>query len=68
MDMKWHWIKEAVERGEVKVDYCNTKAILADLMTKPLPQHAHSTLTRPWQHRGDGVQVQDQVSNEDPRP
>ena len=45
IDIKWHWIREAVESKDIRVSYCNTKAMLADLMTKPLPQHAHSTLT-----------------------
>jgi hypothetical protein len=46
IDIKWHWIREAVESKDIRVLYCNTKAMLADLMTKPLPQHAHYTLTR----------------------
>ena len=46
IDIKWHWIREAVQSKALKVSYCNTKAMLADLMTKPLPQHAHTTLTR----------------------
>ena len=38
--------REAVESKDIRVSYCNTEAMLADLMTKPLPQHAHTTLTR----------------------
>jgi hypothetical protein len=37
IDRKYHFVREKVELNEVKLVYCNTKAMIADILTKPLP-------------------------------
>jgi hypothetical protein len=32
--IKWHWIRERVEEGEVVVDFVGTKEMAADMLTK----------------------------------
>jgi len=34
--LRWHFIREKVEEGIVKLVYISTKAQIADLLTKPL--------------------------------
>ena len=34
IDMKYHFIREAVNSGRVVLEYCPTEQILADVMTK----------------------------------
>ncbi len=36
IDIKFHYIREAVENGSVQLKYCCTEEMLADLLTKPL--------------------------------
>ncbi len=36
IDIKFHYIREAVENGSVQLKYCSTEEMLADLLTKPL--------------------------------
>ncbi|CAI7905761.1 unnamed protein product [Closterium sp. NIES-53] len=38
IEVKHHFIREAVEMGEVKLTYVSTKAQPADFLTKPLPK------------------------------
>jgi hypothetical protein len=37
IEVKYHFIRDLVENGVVKLQYCNTKVQIADLLTKPLP-------------------------------
>ncbi|GMF49732.1 unnamed protein product [Phytophthora lilii] len=37
IDIKYHHIRDEVKRGEVKLEYCETSIMLADIMTKALP-------------------------------
>ena len=32
-----HFIRKLVAKGDIKIEYCNTKEQVADLFTKPLP-------------------------------
>lgn len=34
--MKFHFLRELVKNGEIKLDYCDTKEQIADIMTKPV--------------------------------
>ena len=36
VDVRYFFIKDCIERGELKVEYCPTDEMLADFMTKPL--------------------------------
>lgn len=35
--MKYNFIWDAIEAGEVKIDYISTDLIVTNLLTKPLP-------------------------------
>ncbi|CAI5730422.1 unnamed protein product [Peronospora destructor] len=45
IDIKYHHIRDEVKRGQVKVEYCETSIMLADIMTKGLPGPRHKDLT-----------------------
>ena len=38
MNVRFFYIKDLIERGEVSVEYCLTKQMLADYFTKPLQE------------------------------
>jgi transposase InsO family protein len=38
--VRFHFTREAVERGEISIEYVSTSAQLADYLTKPLPKEA----------------------------
>ena len=38
IDIKHHFIREAVQAGTITLEYCQTKQMLADILTKPLPK------------------------------
>ena len=38
IDIRYHFIREAVEDGTVRLTYCPTKDMVADILTKPLPK------------------------------
>ncbi|KAG3038871.1 hypothetical protein PC121_g23828 [Phytophthora cactorum] len=46
IDIKYHHIRDEVKRGEVKLQYCETSVMLADIMTKALagPRHTDPTV------------------------
>ncbi|NBX98326.1 hypothetical protein EBQ81_05715, partial [bacterium] len=43
---RFHFIREAIQEGEVRLEYCPTEAMLADGLTKALPKARHQELTR----------------------
>uniref|UniRef100_A0AAV1VA09 Uncharacterized protein n=1 Tax=Peronospora matthiolae TaxID=2874970 RepID=A0AAV1VA09_9STRA len=45
IDIKYHHIRHEVKRGDVKLEYCETAMMLADIMTKGLPGPRHKDLT-----------------------
>ena len=45
IDIKYHHIRDEVKRGEVKLEYCETSAMLADIMTKGLSGPRHKGMT-----------------------
>uniref|UniRef100_A0AAV1UWV9 Integrase catalytic domain-containing protein n=1 Tax=Peronospora matthiolae TaxID=2874970 RepID=A0AAV1UWV9_9STRA len=45
IDIKYHHIRDGVKRGEVKLEYCETTLMLADIMTKGLHGPRHKDLT-----------------------
>ena len=37
IDIKMHWIREAIKRKEIEVHFLQTRDMIADIFTKPLP-------------------------------
>lgn len=37
--IRYHFVREKVETGEVVVEYCPAQNMLADIMTKPINRH-----------------------------
>ena len=46
IDIKYHFIREAVERGDIKTCHIPSKLMLADILTKPTAWEQFSTLLR----------------------
>jgi hypothetical protein len=44
IDMRFHWIRDRVQRGEFTVHWRKGVYNLADFFTKPLPVHHHQRL------------------------
>jgi hypothetical protein len=44
VDIRYHFIREQVENGNIKVVYCYTKDMLADILTKGLPKQSFTYL------------------------
>jgi hypothetical protein len=38
--LKWHFLKDHVEQGTIKLRYLPTDVMVADMFTKPLEGHA----------------------------
>jgi kynurenine formamidase len=38
IDLKWHFLKDHVEQGTIKLRYLPTYQMVADMFTKPLPR------------------------------
>ena len=36
IDVHHHYVRDKIEDGTIKVDYLDTKSMLADMLTKPL--------------------------------
>ena len=46
IDIKFHYIRELIEGGVVKLNWTDSASELADIFTKPLPLVAHDRHTR----------------------
>jgi len=44
VDIQLHFIRDHVEKGTINVEYCPTKNMLAELMTKGLARERHERL------------------------
>ena len=40
IDIKMHWIRDAIKRGDITVHFLRTNDMIADIFTKPLPRPA----------------------------
>ena len=38
IDIRYHYIRETVQRGAIDLQYCPTQEMCADLLTKALPK------------------------------
>ena len=46
IDIKYHFVREAVEKKDVRLVYCPTEKMVADILTKPLPKPKFVELRR----------------------
>ncbi len=46
VDIKYHYVREAIHEKAIQVTYCPTENMLADLLTKPLPRVCHQSLRK----------------------
>jgi hypothetical protein len=44
VDVQLHFIRDHIEKGTIKVEYCPTEDMLADIMTKGLARDRHKRL------------------------
>jgi predicted lipase len=44
IDVQHHFVQQRVENGEVTFEYCSTKDMVADVLTKTLPKERHNKL------------------------
>jgi hypothetical protein len=44
IDIRYHYVREAVREGAISLAYCPTKEMIADLLTKPLSRGQFETL------------------------
>ena len=44
IDIKYYYVKEAVQSGIVNLKYCPTEEIIADILTKPLSKRKFTLL------------------------
>ena len=42
IDIRYHFSREAQERGEIKITYLSTSEMIADMLTKSLPKIRHN--------------------------
>ena len=38
IDVQWHFLRDKVAEGDIAIEYCNTKEMVADCMTKAVPR------------------------------
>lgn len=44
IEIRYHYVREAVKEGTIRLCYCPTEEMIADLLTKPLPRGRFETL------------------------
>jgi kynurenine formamidase len=44
IDIRYHFLRDHQQRGDIEIDYVNTKDQLADIFTKPLDEKTFSKL------------------------
>ena len=48
IDIKYHFIRDAVEAGKIKLVYCASEDMIADMLTKELYQTIRLERVRRW--------------------
>ena len=46
VDVRYHFVRDYVENGTIRLEYCPTKEMVADALTKPLPKGRHDELIK----------------------
>ena len=46
IDIKHHFVRDHVAKGDIELNYVESKSNLADIFTKPLPELEFSSLRR----------------------
>ena len=46
IDIKFHYVREAVKEGTISLTYCPTEMMIADLLTKPLTRIRFQSLRK----------------------
>ena len=46
IDIKYHFIRDHTDKGEIDIIYCSTKEMVADILMKPLPRPAFEVLIK----------------------
>ena len=46
LDIKHKYIRQAIEEGQVQLEYCSTSQMLADILTKPVAKIKFATLRK----------------------
>ena len=41
IDIRYHFVRDLIEKGVIKLEYCPTADMVADILTKGLPQDTH---------------------------
>ena len=44
VDIRYHYVREAVQDGVINLHYCPTEEMIADILPKPLPRGRFETL------------------------
>ena len=66
--IRYRFVRERVEDGQVVLQYCSTKEIKADMMTKPIPAVQFEHLRRMLGVIAPGVESSGSVGEEAARP
>ena len=45
IDIKYHFVRNEVARKNIKLQYCDSKSMIADILTKPLPRDCFTHLS-----------------------
>jgi len=46
IDIRHHFLRERYEANEIKIAYCDTNEMLADILTKPLSRDKHEKFSK----------------------
>ena len=45
IDIRYHFVREHVQSGAIRLEYCPSEKMLADVLTKALPSPRHKLLS-----------------------